>query len=63
MEIRLCINARKPIYATYNQQIKYLNHLRIIKYIEGYVQIVNSVSKFYDTGINVNHFIKNFYTN
>jgi len=44
MKISLFTNARKPIYATYNQQIKYLNCLQIIKYVKGNAQIVNSVS-------------------
>lgn len=60
MKISLCANARKPIYATSNQQIKYLNPLQIIKYVTGNVQIVNSVSNICDTGTSVNHFIKNF---
>jgi hypothetical protein len=60
MKISLCTNTRKPIYATHNQQIKYINRLQIIKYVKGNVQIVNSVSNVYDTGRNVNQFIKNF---
>jgi len=60
MKISLCTNARQPIYATYNQQIEYINRKQIIKYVKGNVQILNSVSNIYDTGRNGNHFIKNF---
>jgi len=60
MKMSLCTNARQPIYVTYIQQIKYLNRIQIIKYVKGNVQILNSFSNTYDTGRNVNHFIKNF---
>jgi hypothetical protein len=59
MKISLCTNARNPIYATYNQQIKFLNRLQIIRYIKKKLPISNSVCNLFDTGRNVNHFIKN----